>query len=296
MSDSEEIDLYGLESLLYNDLTTPDSPTEKDFYETWFKMNLNLLPPIGMAIRGALIADRPAWVFASGYQATLNNAFPFICRNGWAAFAATEDASDPKTHPGTTLEGTDNNIVLQGHKSWVGHSKLVSQLLITVNHPSGDKTKVKGVAVGRNDFGVSLTHRQKAKFLRAMSQGFAHFEQTPVNPEKIFPFEPIRQFGRTEAKFVMLACAVFMAKESETVRRDRLISVAAAICSLIRESTTSRQTYGAIDREYQACVKEFLADYNPNTIPFWEVDKRLFTMYTERIQRRADYARNESST
>ena len=290
-----EINLSSLETLLDDTLSVPSCPSEQDFYEAWFKMKLNLLPPIDMAIRGASIADRPAWIFAAGYQATLNNAFPFASRDGWVAFAATEDAANLEAHPGTVLEGTGERMILEGNKSWVGHSKLVSQLLITVNHPSGDKTKVQGVIVGRNDFGVSLTHRQEPNFLRAMSQGFVCFQQTPIDSKNLFGFEPIRLFGRTEAKFVMLACAVFMGRESTGSRRDRLISVAAAICSLIQEPKTSRQSYGAIDREYQDCVKEFLAGYKSNSFPFWETDKRLFTMYTDRIQRRAGYAKDEIS-
>ncbi len=38
-----------------------------------------------------------------------------------------------------------------------------------------------------------------------MSQGFVKFEDTPIERGEVFEFEPIRQFGRTEAKFVMLA-------------------------------------------------------------------------------------------
>ena len=132
--------------------------------------------------------------------------------------------------------------------------------------------------------------------LAAMSQGFAKFENTPVERSEVFEFEPIRQFGRSEAKFVMLAGSVFMLARTREGSElgDRLFATAAALLALLNESETSRQVYGGIDREFQRCVDLFEQQADKSTIADYDVDRRLFQMYTDRIQRRVGYAKREA--
>ena len=120
--------------------------------------------------------------------ATLESAFPALPEQGWAAFAATEDVNDPDAHPGTTLEETRDGCVLNGYKSWVGHSRLVDHMVITVNDPGGDKYQARGMVLPAARAGVTLSHRDRPKFLAAMSQGFAKFNDTPIALDEIFPF------------------------------------------------------------------------------------------------------------
>ena len=131
-----------------------------------------------------------------------------------------------------------------------------------------------------------------------MSQGFARFDNTIIPPHDILEFEPIRQFGRTEAKFVMLACTGFMfrhAAPGDAGLRDHLTVVAGAFESLLREQTTSRQAYGAVERQFQHTVAQFEQSADTQGIPGYERDKRLLRMYSAKIQRRAGYARAEQA-
>ena len=184
--------------------------TEADYYAVWHERGLAGMAATDAALAGGLLADRLAWVFTAGYQATLRNAFPTLPAGGWAAFAATEDAHDREAHPGTTLSEDADCYILNGHKSWVAHSRCVDHLIVTVNDVNGDKRRARGLIIERGRAGVTLSHRQQPGFLASMSQGFAKFENTPVAPPEVFEFAPIGLFGRTEAKFVMLAAAAFM--------------------------------------------------------------------------------------
>ena len=249
--------------------------------------------PTDVAMRGGLVADRLPWVFTAGYQATLRNAFTMLPLAGWAAFAATEDERDPHAHPGTTLRDDGRGYLLNGHKSWVAHSAVVDHLIITINDPDGNKRRARGLIVERGRPGVTLSHRTDPGFLSAMSQGFAKFEDTPIERGEVFEFEPIRQFGRTEAKFVMLASATFMlARAEETSElQDRLFAAIGALVTLLGERETSRQVYAKVDLEFQRCADLFETAVDVSGIANYTSDRRLFRMYADRIQRRAGYAK-----
>lgn len=276
---------------------TQTCASEQAYYDLWHACALHTLPPTDAAIAGALLADRLPWVFTAGYQATLRNAFDLLPATGWAAFAATEDQADPVSHPPVTLDGTAPECVLNGCKAWVAHSRHVDHLIVTINDPAGDKRAARGIVIERERAGLTLSHREAPAFLAAMSQGFARFERTPVEPGQVFGFEPIRQFGRTEAKFVMLAGSAFLLARTArgTALHDRLVTLAGALLALLAEIDTSRQVYAAIDREFQQCVDEFEHTAATDQIPAYGADRRLFRMYSERIQRREGYARAEAA-
>jgi len=274
---------------------TQTCPSEQTYYDLWHARGLHTLPPGDSAIAGGLLADRLPWVFAAGYQATLRNAFVGLPARGWAAFAATEDTRDPLAYAPVTLAGAAPNYTLNGCKAWVAHSRLVDHLIVTINDPAGDKRAARGAIVERNREGVSLSHREAPGFLAAMSQGFVRLERVPVDAGEVFPFEAIRQFGRTEAKFVMLAACAFLIAHTDrdSVLHDNCVSLAGSLVALLAETETSRQVYAAIDREFQRCVARFEDTAAAGQIPDYAADRRLFRLYTDRIQRRQAYAQAE---
>lgn len=285
-------DLHPLERLLEGRLAAVPCASENDFLELWQARACDRLPPVAAAISGGALADRLAWVFAAGYQATLRNAFPMLPGGGWAAFAATEDTREPERYPGTTLTADGAGLRLDGCKLWVGHSRVAGHLVVTVNDPGGDKRRARAVIVARDATGVQLSHRDAPAFLPAISQGYARFEATPIAADAVIDFAPIRQFGRTEAKFVMLAAATFMLARlpAASAARDGGFAVAAALVALLGEAETSRQVYGAIDRAFQALVDAFEREVDLAALPGEAGDLRLLRMYTARIQRRVGYA------
>ncbi len=291
------VSLAPLEQLLegrYADV--PYAPDEATWHDLWEARELDLLPPVAAAVSGGALADRLAWVFAAGYQATLRNAFPMLPPRGFASFVANEDTREPERYPGTTLAADGNHLRLDGCKVWVGHSRVVRHLVVTVNDASGDKRRARAVVVTRDAPGVHLTHREAPGFLPAISQGHARFDSTPVAADAVIDFEPIRQFGRTEAKFVMLAaCAFMLARLPAGAARDAGFAVASGLVALLGEAETSRQVYGAIDRAYQALADRFEHETDTAVIPGYTDDARLFRLYTARIQRRVGYAVAEAT-
>jgi alkylation response protein AidB-like acyl-CoA dehydrogenase len=294
----------------YNELSAQDCPLETDFYKVWQNKNLAALTPIEQALEGGALASSLPWVFTAGYQATLQSAFSALpaCASsgsargdsaradcawpdsGWAAFAATEDTQHPEIHPGTTLTESSGGASLNGCKSWVAHSKVLDTLIITINDAGGDKYKARGVIVDSRADGLSLSHRDNPTFLNKLSQGFAKFDNTPVKISEVFEFGPIRQFGRTEAKFVMLASVAFMLMrvDRDSEPAQRLLNVGTAFEALLAETATSRRAFAAVDLEYQRCVALFEQHTDTSAIADYENDKRLFRMYSDRIQRRAN--------
>jgi hypothetical protein len=271
---------------------------ENDYFSLWLQREIGTLEPVSQAIVGALLADRLSWVFAAGYQATLRAAFTDLPDGGWAAFTAQEAKDDGDNYPPTRLETGADGYQLTGCKSWVGHSRLVGHLIVTVNDPAGDKTKTRAVIIDAKRAGVSLTHRQQPKFLGAMSQGFAHFQEVEVAPHELIDFEPIRAFGRTEAKFVMLAATTYMFARArpESSLSDSLQSIAGALLALLAENETSKQVYGAIDRAFQSATDTFEQTIDTTSFPDYQSDRQLMRMYTARIQRRVGYAKNALQT
>ncbi len=285
--------LAALEQCLVAPVVPPKIDSEQAFHQLWCTEVPHHLSASEQAVRGGMLADRLAWVFAAGYQASLRSAFPFLPPGGWAAYAATEDTHDPEQHPGVTLAAVQDGFELSGYKSWVGHSRVVEHLVVSINDPDGDKRRARGVVLARSAPGVHLTHRESPAFLSALSQGYARFDRVPVAPGQVFGFEPMRQFGRTEAKFVMLAATAFMLVQTPgaAALKDELMAVGATLCLLLTERETSREAYGALDRQFQRAVAAFETKSDMQLIPDYAADRRMLRMYTERIQRRAGYAR-----
>ena len=91
--------------------------------------------------------------------------------------------------------------------------------------------------------------------------------------------------------------AAFLARRSAAYPdlRDEFIQLAAAIIGLIHEHQTSRQVYGVVDRRFQAAVDRFEELDGSAAVPDYARDGRMFRMYSERIQRRVGYARDEAA-
>ncbi len=94
----------------------------------------------------------------------------------------------------------------------------------------------------------------------------------------------------------MLAGAVFLLARTSASNelQDRLFAVITSLITLLSESETSTQVYGRIDREFQRCVDVFEKDTDLHHLPEYDTDRRLFRMYTDRIQQRVGYAKQDA--
>lgn len=266
-----------IEAFLAGDLARAASPDEAGWHTHWHDAGLGRLPAVRMAVRGGLMARSLPQVFVAGYQAALRTVFPALPQTGWAAFVAAEDRADPENHPGTALGGEPGDLRMSGFKSWVGQSRHVRHLLVSAKQAGEDRI----VSVGSDAPGITITHRDNPSFLSGLSQGFARFDNVPVQP---VDGVEMRTFGRTEPQFVMLAGAAFLLSEAaDDAMRVRACALVMALAAWAEAGDWTPKLLAALDRELQALANEQAG----NSIPDWQADRRLFAMYSPRIQKRA---------
>lgn len=92
-----------LEHALAGRIRPASAPFESAFDGHWHTERLGHHEPVVSALRGGLLSDRLAWVFAAGYQAAIRVIFPDVHPEGWAAYSAAEDAENLADRPGTRI-------------------------------------------------------------------------------------------------------------------------------------------------------------------------------------------------
>jgi acyl-CoA dehydrogenase len=267
-----------IDEFLRGELSVQEAPDEGAWHKAWHDLGLHTLPPLESALRGGIGADRLSWAFVAGYQGAIRYVFPSVPHQGWAAYAATED----KSKPATALTTQGDGFLLNGHKSWVGQSRHLDHLLVT----AGDQC----VLVPAQASGVHLSHRENSKFLNAMSQGYGDFEAVEVAAGAVFDSDHMREFGRREPRFVMLAGTGYLLAHlkgaDQTLEQD-LISLALALAMVCESQHVVPKTLAALDRALQTAVARFANAVDCNALPDWQADHRLLSMYSARIQERA---------
>ncbi len=275
-----------VESILAGELGPSAAPDERAWHRAWSARDLSARSPVEMALAGGALADRLPWVFVSGYQAALRAVFPSLPPSGWAAFVATEDQADPLAHPGVLITDAGEGWELNGYKAWVAQSRHVSHLIVTARQRPDDVTP-RSVLIAADASGVELSHRDSPGFLADMTQGFAKFQAVKGRDEP-FDFERSRAFGRSEGRFVMLAASAFLlAQQAQAASvEDANVALTSGLANLCEAQAVTPRALAAFDRLFSRCVASFDAR-GEDTVPAWRTDRRLLSMYSQRIQRRA---------
>lgn len=276
------------------DRLLPESPpdaavtAEADWYALWAHRVAPAASPPAMALTGALLAPALPWVFVSGYQAALRAVFPELPMEGWAALAASEDRADPAANPPARLETRDGSHFLTGTKSWVAQSRHVDHLVVTAHDAASDETVV--VFVDRAQRGVHLGHRDQASFLSAMSQGFARFDDVALREGALLRDPRLRTFMKTESRFVMLACSAWLFARGVRCGAAGAEAARALVLDLFeacRAGDVAPADLAALDRAQQSLLERLEASADFASLPDWETDRRLISMYSPAIQKRA---------
>ena len=275
--------------ILDGSITPIDAVDEAAYLEEWTKAAAPLPTPLAMAITGGAIADRLAWVFVAGYQAANRRVFPELPVDGWAGYLVSEDRKGEL--PGVTAEPNDGGFVLNGHKTWVAASDHVQHLVVSVG--KGDERRF--FFVDRNTEGVAIVSYDRASYLGDMSQGRATFEGVAVAPSNVVTDHA---FGNAEPLYVLTAAAAFILSHTRSrggptsLEGRALATVAAAAALSEADPTDSQVTLGlvgvaagvdAVATEFEA----FLAETDKALLERWSTDRRLITMFTAGLERRA---------
>lgn len=266
-----------IERFLNGETPRVAGPDEAVWHDHWHDHALGGLPPVLMALRGGLMARSLSQVFIAGYQAAIRSVFTDVPDDGWAALAAAEDRKDPENHPGTVLSQGPDGPLMNGFKSWVGQSRHVRHLRVTALQ--GEAIRV--AALDREAPGVEISHREAPAFLKELSQGFARFTDAPVT---LLEGVEARDFARAEPLYIMLAAAGILAAEAgNDIIRTRACVLALGFADYLAAGGWSPKTLAALDRELSAVAD--VGDW-PG-VPGWDADRKLLSLYSPGIQKRA---------
>ena len=201
------MDLQQLVTGILAGTTAPESsPTEADYHAAWLDHRVGEEDEFMTAALGGALADRLAWVFVAGYQASMRRSFPALPReNGWCAFVNTEDRTG--TYPGTTLTGEPGNHRLSGWKGWVAAADHIDHLIVTASH-----NQRPFMLMRRDQPGVRIVSGGPPKaYLSELVQGRAHFDNVAISETQIIgDARTFPVFRSAESAYVRTALSAFM--------------------------------------------------------------------------------------
>ncbi|MGE3960212.1 MAG: hypothetical protein AB7F65_00855 [Dehalococcoidia bacterium] len=274
-------------------LTTPDEAT---WIATWRERRLATEDLDVMAALGGALSDRLAWVFLSGYQATIYRCFPGLSRGeGLTSFVNTEDRSGAL--PPAALSGEGGARRLNGWKGWVAASEHVERLLI-----SARQEQTPFIVLRRETPGVRIESRESPSYLPELTQGRVEFVDVEVPDDRLTGDEStFPTFRVGEGAYIRVAFGAFILAHARrfdapsTLVADALAALYAA-AGCVRQpmpSTSSLIAAHAADRAVQRVLPDLealLAERDPELLGRITRDRRLVTAASEPLASRAAQA------
>lgn len=270
-----------LTDLLEGSIVAADGSTEGAYHDVWVERALSALEPVVMAARGGALADRLAWVFMAGYQATLRRAFPQLpVEPGWMAFANTEGVGDL---PGTVLTGEPGQRRLSGWKTWLAGADHVERLLVSARH-----NELPFLVIRRDTVGVTVEHSRSGGYLAELVQGRVGFDDVAIAEEQVtgdattFP-----TFRASEGAYVRVALNAFMLSHARRLDGPASL-IGGAVAGLLAAmgavalelpSAAASLAVAGVDQQTRALTREFevfVGTADPALHERWLRDQRLF--------------------
>ncbi|MEM7254668.1 MAG: hypothetical protein AAF493_24915 [Pseudomonadota bacterium] len=255
----------------------------------WRHHSLGAQTPFDIATSGGALADRFAWCFVAGYQATLRSLFPTLHADGWASFVVSESTTAPERHPPTAVA---NDGRLHGTKSWVAAVAHVDQLIVK----AGRGPDARFLLIPTNRQGVTLDQYPPGKFLSDLSQGSARFEGVSIDPADDVSVETARTFGYWEPLYVHIAIIAMLGNHSRAQGDDALANRCTTWLETARPLTETSvnasffESAANLDTDAHTIADAFaqtLLKRAECQLRGWENDHRLLSMYSKGIQSRA---------
>ena len=271
-----------IDGVLESRITPLEAPREDDYHATWLAHEIGLAEPGVMAALGGALADRLAWVFMAGYQATLRRCFPQLgVQPGWSAFVNTEGVGDL---PGTTLTGEPGQQRLSGWKTWLAGADHVKRLLVSAKH-----NELPFLVIDRDQPGVVIEHSRAGGYLPELVQGRVRFDDVAVLEEQItgdattFP-----AFRASEGAYVRVALNAFLLSQSVRLKAPSAL-IAGALANLLAAtaamelplpSPAATIALGGVDAQTRVLARDFeafIATSDPELHERWLRDARLYS-------------------
>ncbi len=285
-----------IERIRTGGIAPADAPSEADYYRAWIERGVSDPAPLTSAIVGGAMADRLAWVFLAGYQATITRCFPMLpVIPGWRSFVNTEDQTGHLS--GTSLLGETGARRLDGSKTWVAAAAHVDELMV-----SARQNEPPFIVVPRGQAGVHIDHGAPKSYLPEMVQGTVRFDGVEVAESQIVGDEttfPV--FRVSEGAYVRVALTSFILSHALRLEADAGL-IGGVIAGLLGASEILRLplpsplaslAVAGGDRHTTALAAEFEAlieDRDADLHRRWMRDRRLVTGASTGIATRAEAA------
>lgn len=285
-----------IERIRTGEIAPVDAPTEADYHRLWVERGVSNADPLETAITGGAMADRLAWVFLAGYQATITRCFPMLpVIPGWRSFVNTEDQTG--TLSGTSLQDESGARRLDGSKTWVAAAAHVDELVV-----SARQNEPPFIVLPRGQAGVHIDDGAPKSYLPEMVQGTVRFDAVEVAESQIVGDEttfPV--FRVSEGAYVRVALTSFILSHALRLEADASLIGSAiagllgasAILQLPVPSPVASLAVAGADRHTTALAAEleaFIEDRDPDLHRRWMRDRHLVTGASSGIAARAEAA------
>lgn len=233
---------------------TPTMDTTDSWLQLWRQLPFASASPMQLAVMGGFQADRPAWVFASGYQAALRAAFPNTAGPDIFAFCLTEQGGHSARDLRTVfrIEG-EEAIWLNGAKGWTPLFEHYSAYFVACR-PDDTGTDQPGLRVVRlpaDAAGVSFEARSPGSFLPELPTARMQLQNVQLDAATLLPGDGwtdyAKPFGAHEELYATAALLAYLLREGRAQQwsssyLQQLVGALALLCSLAEEEIGSALT------------------------------------------------------
>jgi acyl-CoA dehydrogenase len=159
--------------------------------QAWQKIGSAWATPIDRALAGGQAADRPAWVFAAGYQAAIQQLLPDLPPATIAAVCISEEHGAHPAGIQTRLTAADEGSGwwLDGTKAFVSGAQGADRLLVAASAgttPEG-RNRLRMVMLPADRAGVRITPLPDLGFIPEMPHGRVAFEAVELADAALLP-------------------------------------------------------------------------------------------------------------
>lgn len=245
-------------SLLHWCLQTPTEVSTMESADSWLRewrqLPFTSASPMQLAVMGGFQADRPAWVFASGYQAALRAAFAHTTGPEIFAFCLTEQggqsARDLRTVYNTAGEGLIN---LSGAKGWTPLFEHYTAYFVACRPDSASMADagLRVVRLPADIAGVSFEVRTPGSFMPELPTARMQLQDVQLDAAALLPGDGwsdyAKPFGAQEELYVTAAVLAYLLREGRAQQwpsnyLQQLIGALSLLCSLADNEIDSALT------------------------------------------------------
>lgn len=193
-------------------------PDVQAWMAQWAPLATRGLPPMALALRGGLAADRLGWAFAAGYQAALRALVPALPADALAAFCVTEEAGNrPRDIRSTLSPAPGGGYALSGAKRWTTLGPQGAILLVTarLGQSPADRPNLKVARVSTRQPGVTIVPMAPTPFVPEVPHAQVALADVAIADADLLPGDGyaryVKPFRTLEDLFVAAAVLAWLA-------------------------------------------------------------------------------------